>query len=97
MSSPTIWSYWSDGKELAVPLRARLRVSTIDAAIDAGLAGAGVARTMSYQVADYVRKDLLQLLLEAYEPRPVRCTWSTISKAACRSSCAHSSISSFPV
>ena len=70
VSSPTIWRYWSDGTEVAVPLRSRLSVSTIDAAIDAGLAGAGVIRTMSYQVADYVRDDLLQLLLEAYEPTP---------------------------
>ena len=70
VSSPTIWRYWSDGNEVAVPLRSRLSVSTIDAAIDAGLAGAGVIRTMSYQVADYVRNDLLQLLLEAYEPAP---------------------------
>ena len=30
----------------------------------------GVIRAMSYQVADYVREDLLQLLLEAYEPVP---------------------------
>jgi DNA-binding transcriptional LysR family regulator len=70
VSSPTTWRYWSDGNELAVPLRSRLSVSTIDAAIDAGLAGAGVVRTNSYQVADYLRDDLLQLLLEAYEPTP---------------------------
>ena len=70
VSSPTTWRYWSDGNEVAVPLRSRLSVSTIDAAIDAGLAGAGIIRTMSYQVADYVRDDLLLLLLEAYEPIP---------------------------
>ena len=70
VSSPTTWRYWFDGNELAVPLRSRLGVNTIDAAIDAGLAGAGVVRTYSYQVADYVRDDLLQLLLEAYEPPP---------------------------
>jgi DNA-binding transcriptional LysR family regulator len=70
VSSPTTWRYWSDGNEVAVPLRSRLSVSTIDAAIDAGLAGAGVVRSMSYQVAEYVREDLLRLLLEAYEPAP---------------------------
>ena len=70
VSSPTTWRYWSDGNEVAVPLRSRLSVNTIDAAIDAGLAGAGVVRSVSYQVADYVREDLLQLLLEAYEPVP---------------------------
>lgn len=70
VSSPTTWRYWSDRREVAVPLRSRLSVSTIDAAIDAGVAGAGVIRTVSYQIADYVRRDLLTLLLEAYEPAP---------------------------
>ena len=45
VSSPTTWRYWSDGNEVAVTLRSRLSVSTIDAAIDAGLAGAGVVRS----------------------------------------------------
>jgi DNA-binding transcriptional LysR family regulator len=70
VSSPTTWRYWSDGNEVSVPLRSRLSVSTIDAAIDAGLAGAGVIRANSYQVADHVRDELLLLLLEGYEPTP---------------------------
>jgi DNA-binding transcriptional LysR family regulator len=70
VSSPTTWDYWSDGNELAVVLRSRLGVSTINAAIDAGLAGAGVIRALSYQVADHVREGLLRLLLETYEPIP---------------------------
>ncbi len=70
VSSPTTWRYWSDGNELAVTFRSRLSVSTIDAAIDAGVAGAGVVRAVAYQVADHVRGNRLQLLLEAYEPTP---------------------------
>jgi len=70
VSSPTTWRYWSDGNELAVVFRSRLSVSTIDAAIDAGLAGAGVVRANSYQVVNHVRGGLLRLLLEAYEPAP---------------------------
>ena len=70
VASLTTWRYWSDGREVAVPLKARLSVSTIDAALDAGLAGAGVVRAVSYQVADHVRENLLQVLLEAYEPPP---------------------------
>jgi len=70
MSPETTWSYWSKGKEIVVPVRSRLRVSNIDAVIHAGLAGAGVIRTMSYQVADYVHRSRLQLLLEPYEPPP---------------------------
>ncbi len=53
-------------------LRSRLSLSTIDAAIAAGLAGAGagVVRAVSYQIADHVRDGRLRLLLEAYEPPP---------------------------
>ena len=69
-SSNTIWRYWSDGKESAVPLRSRFSVSTVDAAIDAGLAGTGVIRCLSYQVVDHVREGRLQLLLEEFEPAP---------------------------
>jgi DNA-binding transcriptional LysR family regulator len=70
VSNETVWRFWSGGTEERIALRSRLSVSTIDAAIDAGLAGAGVIRTMSYQVADFVRDDLLQLLLEDFEPTP---------------------------
>ncbi len=70
VSSPTIWRYWSNGKEVDVTLRSRLSVNTIDSAIAAGLADAGVIRALSYQIADYVRDDLLHMLLEAFEPTP---------------------------
>ncbi|MGU3451950.1 LysR family transcriptional regulator [Methylobacterium sp. 391_Methyba4] len=70
VSSPTIWRYSSNGTEVPVPLKSRLSVSTIDAAIAAGVAGAGVIRTLSYQVVDHVRGGRLELLLEAHEPTP---------------------------
>lgn len=70
VSTESIWRYWSDGNEIQVAFRSRLSVNTIDAAIDAGLAGAGILRAMSYQVADFVRDQLLQLLLEPFEPTP---------------------------
>jgi DNA-binding transcriptional LysR family regulator len=49
---------------------ARLSVNTIDAAIDAGLAGTGLIRAVSYQVADFVRANRLAIVLEAFEPSP---------------------------
>jgi DNA-binding transcriptional LysR family regulator len=70
VSTETIWRYWSDDHEVPIAVRSRLSVSTIDAAIDAGLAGTGILRAMSYQVADFVRAQLLQLLLEPFEPAP---------------------------
>jgi DNA-binding transcriptional LysR family regulator len=73
VSAQSTWRYWSRGEEVAVRFRSRLSVNTIDAAIDAGLAGAGILRAMSYQIADFVREGLLQLVLEPFEPeaRPV--------------------------
>jgi DNA-binding transcriptional LysR family regulator len=71
VSSPTTWRYWSDGVEIAVPLQSRLSISTIDAAVDAGLADAGIIRTMSYQIVHHLREETLFLLLEEYEPAPL--------------------------
>lgn len=71
VSAPSTWQYRLDGRDLAVPVRSRLSVSTIDAAITAGLAGAGVIRPVSYQIAEQVRGGLLRLLLEGYEPAPL--------------------------
>ncbi|WP_237477111.1 LysR family transcriptional regulator [Lichenibacterium dinghuense] len=70
VSFPTTWRYSSNGKEVAVPFRSRLSVSTVEAAIDAGVAGAGLIRTLSYQVVDPVRDGRLRLLLEGFEPAP---------------------------
>jgi DNA-binding transcriptional LysR family regulator len=70
VSTDTVWRYWSGNDEVPIVLRSRLSVSTIDAAIDAGLAGTGILRAMSYQVADFVRGRLLEVLLEPFEPAP---------------------------
>jgi DNA-binding transcriptional LysR family regulator len=70
VSAPTTWRFECDGKELDATFRARLSVNTIDAAIDAGLAGSGIIRAVSYQVAEYVRAKRLALVLENFEPPP---------------------------
>lgn len=71
VSSTSNWKFWSDGSEFDVPFRSRLSVNTIEAAIDAGLAGSGLIRTMSYQIAEHVRRGDLQIVLSEFEP-PVR-------------------------
>ena len=68
VSAPTTWRFENDGKELEATFRARLSVNNIDAAIDAGLAGTGLIRAVSYQVAEYVRAKRLVLILEEFEP-----------------------------
>ena len=70
VSTPTTWRFESDGGELDAVFRARLSVNTIDAAIDAGLAGTGLIRAVSYQVNEYVRAKRLALILEEFEPPP---------------------------
>jgi hypothetical protein len=49
------WDFESEGAEITASFRSRLRVNTIDAAIDAGLSGAGLVHAASYQIVDYVR------------------------------------------
>ncbi|MDR5761242.1 LysR family transcriptional regulator [Caballeronia sp. LZ035] len=68
ISASARWSFWSDGEEISAPIQPRLSVNTIDAAIDAGLSGAGLVRAMSYQVAEHVRQQRLRVVLERFEP-----------------------------
>jgi DNA-binding transcriptional LysR family regulator len=70
VSSTSSWSFRSGGVETTVTFRARLSVNTIDAAIAAGLAGAGLIRALSYQVVDYVRSHRMTIVLDAFEPPP---------------------------
>ena len=53
-----------------VPIKERLTVNHAEAAIDAAIAGVGIARVLSYQCAEAVRSGALVLLLEAFEPHP---------------------------
>ena len=53
-----------------VPVRSRLDVNTAEAAIDAAIAGIGLARVLHYQVVQGVREGQLALVLEPFEPEP---------------------------
>jgi len=48
-----------------------MRTTTNDSAIAAALAGLGIARLLSYQVASHVRGGALQVLLEDFETAPL--------------------------
>lgn len=57
------------GKRVAeFPVRARLVVTTAEAAIDAALAGVGLTAVLSYQVAEQVSAKRLRLVLRQFEP-----------------------------
>ncbi|WP_421916106.1 LysR family transcriptional regulator [Mesorhizobium sp.] len=64
------WSFAAGKTEFTVPVRSRLRVNTAEAAIDAAIAGVGMTRVLSYQIADAVRLGTLRPVLEAFEPEP---------------------------
>lgn len=61
------WRFGPDAAAQSVPLRPRLTVTNNDAAIDAALAGLGITRLMSYQVAPFLADGRLQRLLQPAE------------------------------
>jgi DNA-binding transcriptional LysR family regulator len=71
LTSTATWRFASAGSERAVPIRSRLSVNTAEAAIDAAIAGVGVTRVLSYQVARGVAEGRLQIVLADYELEPL--------------------------
>jgi DNA-binding transcriptional LysR family regulator len=69
--SNTVWTFGRGKEIIAVPIRPRFAVNTADAAIAAAVAGTGITRVLSYQVAEAVAAGKLQLLLHAFEPEPL--------------------------
>ena len=73
LSSATAWSFAVPGAkaEQPVPIRSRLSVNTAEAAVDAAVAGVGVTRVLSYQVAGAVERGELQIVLANFESDPL--------------------------
>jgi len=66
--SAEMWRFVEGRSESVIPVRSRLVVNTAEAAIDAAVAGVGVTRALSYQVADELRAGALALVLREFEP-----------------------------
>jgi len=64
------WSFAKGKTEAAVTVRSRLVVNTAEAAIDAAIAGIGITRVLSYQIAAARQAGTLATALEAFEPPP---------------------------
>jgi DNA-binding transcriptional LysR family regulator len=64
----TEWRFGKGGKEQVIKLNPRLSVNEIDAILMAVLAGRGIARPLSYQVADQLAAGTLVRLLRDDEP-----------------------------
>ena len=65
------WLFRVEGSAVAVPIRPRLVVNTAEAALDAALAGVGLARVLSYQADPAVRSGQLVTALMRFAPAAV--------------------------
>jgi DNA-binding transcriptional LysR family regulator len=65
------WRFAEGGRPLVQRIRPRLRTTTNDATRSFALAGLGIARLLSYQVADALARGELLPLLEDFEPPPL--------------------------
>jgi DNA-binding transcriptional LysR family regulator len=65
------WRFNDAGKSLLQRMQPRMRTTTNDSAIAAAVAGLGITRLLSYQVASHVRGGALQVLLEDFESAPL--------------------------
>lgn len=69
IASPQSWTFAGEGTASRVRIRSRLVVNTAEAAIEAALAGLGVARVLSYQLAPAEAAGSLKRVLQAFQPR----------------------------
>lgn len=65
------WKFFDNGNTLPVRLQPRLTVTTNDAAIESAIAGFGLTRLLSYQVAPYLASGQLKIVLSEYESPPL--------------------------
>ena len=70
-NSPAAWIFPAKKGEQVVPIHSRLVVNTAEAAVDAAIAGVGLTRVLSYQVAAARAAKQVELVLEEFEPRPL--------------------------
>lgn len=66
-SEPEAWSFRVEGRHERVATRPRLLVNTADLAVAAALAGQGLTRVLSYQVASEIEARRLRVVLTDYE------------------------------
>lgn len=69
-ASPGHWTLGAE-EEKTVRFRPRLTVNSVDAALDAAMAGLGIVRLFSYQVAESVAQGRLVRILREFEPPAV--------------------------
>jgi DNA-binding transcriptional LysR family regulator len=70
LAAPRTWKFAKGNGEITAPIRSRLTVNTSEAAVDAAIAGAGIARVMSYKMEAARRTGDLVVMLEDFEQEP---------------------------
>jgi DNA-binding transcriptional LysR family regulator len=68
---PSVWKFVQGSRARVAPIRSRLCVNTSEAAVLAAVAGAGLARVMSYKMDAAKRAGELVIVLEEFEPEPL--------------------------
>ena len=68
-NEPAVWTYHKNGRPIAIKLTPRFQSNQNRAAINAAIAGVGVVRLMSYQVAEALKSGELVSLLEDVEDK----------------------------
>ncbi len=66
-----VWTFQKQAETVAVPIRPRFAVNTADGAIDAAIAGAGIARILCYQAAEAIADGRLIVILRTFQPEPL--------------------------
>jgi DNA-binding transcriptional LysR family regulator len=65
------WSFGAGRNESSIAVNARLVVSTVQAGLDAAVAGGGIVRPLAYQSAPLEAAGKLKRILLAHEPAPL--------------------------
>ena len=69
--APDVWTFARGQADVAITIRPRLGVSTIEAACDAALAGIGLTRAFSYHVGPSIEEGALATVLDEYRLSPL--------------------------
>jgi len=70
LMSPDAWTFGTGKSTATAAVHSRLVVNTAEAAIDAAIAGVGITRVLSYQIANAMRAGALAVALRKFEPSP---------------------------
>jgi DNA-binding transcriptional LysR family regulator len=68
--SPEAWTFGVGKSDVSVPIHSRLVVNAAEAAVEAAMAGIGITRVLSYQIANAVQSGALVVALAEFEPTP---------------------------